>query len=94
MSAFIKEPGTDESLWNYMLAPFSYGMWWTVLASILVLIFSLSVTWYFGDKFGNQPEVQNYSFCNSWIIVLASFSQQGEHSFARISVVFVKIKYI
>jgi hypothetical protein len=79
MSVHIKELRTDEFTWNYMLAPFSYGMWWTVFASVLVLISFLSVTWYFGDKFGNHPEVENYSLCNSWITVLASFSQQGEN---------------
>jgi hypothetical protein len=80
MSVFIKELGTDESTWNYMLAPFSYGMWWTVFASMLVLTFFLSVTWYFGNKYGNHLEVENYSLRNSWFTMIASFSQQGENS--------------
>jgi hypothetical protein len=80
MSVFIKELRTDEFTWKYMLEPFSYEMWWAVFASVLVLISFLSATWYFGDKFGNNPEVQNYSLRNSWITVLASFSQQGENS--------------
>jgi membrane associated rhomboid family serine protease len=80
MAVFIKGLGADESTWNYMLAPFSHGMWWTIFASMLVLIFFLSVTWYFGEKYGNHPEAQNYGLCNSWITVLASLCQQGENS--------------
>jgi hypothetical protein len=80
MAVFIKELEADKSTWNYMLAPFSQEMWLTVFASMLVLTFFLSVTWYFGEKYGDHPEVQNYSLRNSWITVLASFSQQGEHT--------------
>jgi hypothetical protein len=83
MAVFIKELGADVSTWNYMLAPFSHGMWWTVFASMLVLTFFLSVTWYFGEKYGDHPEVQNYSLRNAWITVLASFSQQGENSWPQ-----------
>jgi hypothetical protein len=80
MTVFIREPGTDGSTRNYTLAPFSRGMWCVVFASMLVLTAFLSVTWYFGDKYGSHPEHQDYRACNSWITVLASFSQQGENN--------------
>ncbi|PNF35911.1 hypothetical protein B7P43_G06973 [Cryptotermes secundus] len=83
MSVHMQEPRTDGYTWSYMLAPFSYGMRWTVFASVLVLTAFLSTTWYFGDRFGNSPEVENYSLCNSWITVLASFFQQGHATTPR-----------
>jgi hypothetical protein len=79
MSVFIKELDTDESTWSYVLAPLSHGMWWTMVATMVILTLFLSFTWYFGDKYGDNPEDENYSLYNSWINVLASFCQQGEN---------------
>jgi hypothetical protein len=78
MSVFIKELGTDESTWSYVLAPLSSGMWWAVVASMLLLTLFLSLAWYFGEKYGNIREVDCYNIYTSWFSVLASFCQQGE----------------
>jgi hypothetical protein len=85
MSVFIKEFDTDESMWSYVLAPLSYGMWWAVVASMLLLALVLSFAWHFGDKYGNNREVESYSIYNSWINVLASFCQQGEYRLTKFS---------
>jgi heme O synthase-like polyprenyltransferase len=78
MSVFIKEIDTDESAWSYVLAPWSYGMWWALIAAVVMKALFLFGTWYLGAKYGNQPEDKNYSFYNSWIYVMASFCQQGK----------------
>lgn len=79
MSVFIKEIYTDESTWSYVLAPLSYGMWWALIAAMVMLALFLFATRYLGAKYGNQPEDKNYSLYNSWIDVMASFCQQGKN---------------
>jgi len=79
MSVFIKEMDTDESTWSYVLAPLSYGMWWALIAAMVMLALFLFATRYLGAKYGNQPEDKNYSLYNSWIDVMASFCQQGKN---------------
>jgi hypothetical protein len=73
----IKEIDTDESAWSYVLAPLSYGMWWALIAAMVMLAIFLFATWYLGAKYRNKPEDKNYSFYNSWIYVTTRFYQQG-----------------
>ena len=75
---FIKEIDTDESKWSYVLAPLSYGMWWTLIAAIVMLALFLFATRYLGAKYGNRPEDKNGSLYNSLTDVMASFCQQGK----------------
>ena len=79
MSVFIKEIDTDESTWNYVLAPLSYGMWWALVVAVAMSALFVSVTWYLGGKYGNQSEVKRYNLRNSWIHVMASYCQQGKN---------------
>lgn len=79
MSVFIKEIDTDDSTWNYMLAPLSYGMWWALIAAVMKVALFLCATEYLGARYGNQAEDKNFSFYNSWIDVMASFCLQGKN---------------
>jgi len=81
---FIKEPNMFESTRSYLLAPLSYGIWWTLVASVLLLALFLSVTWHLGVRYGNQQQFENYSFWNSWIDVFASFCQQSEYRITKL----------
>jgi hypothetical protein len=90
MSVFIEEIDTDESTWHYVLGPLSYGMWWALGAAMAMLALFLSATSYLGHKYGNQPEVKNYSFYDPWIDVMASFCQQGKNRSPNISCILYK----
>jgi hypothetical protein len=79
MSVFIKEIDTVESMWSYMSAPLSYGMWWALVAAMVMIALFLFATRYLGAKYGNQLEDKNYSLYSSWIDVMASFCQQGKN---------------
>jgi hypothetical protein len=89
MSVFIKEIDTDESTWHYVLAPLSYGMWWALVAAMVMLALFLSAMWYLEGKYGNQPEVKNCSFYDSLTSVMASFCQQGKNRSPNVQLHFI-----
>jgi hypothetical protein len=74
---FIKQPSLIEATADLLLAPFSVGLWLGVVTVFLILMFSLTATWYLGGRCSEEPE-DTFTFGVSWFCIFGSFCQQGK----------------
>ena len=71
---FIKYPGREAS-WTTFIDPFDISLWGSLLATLCLLYFLLSVSYYFGPEKKNNP--QTFTLVNNGLIVFASQLCQG-----------------
>ncbi|KAJ9596036.1 hypothetical protein L9F63_012769 [Diploptera punctata] len=70
---YIRKPDRQEVRWNKFLNPFSQGIWFSTIASVILMSVMLHLTY---DR-GDCVEKETYSFRNTPFLVCGLLCQQG-----------------
>jgi hypothetical protein len=66
-----------ESRPDILLAPFSAQFWSIFVTAFLILMLSLTATWYLSDRYACHKDYEVFGISNSWFFVISTFCQQG-----------------
>ena len=73
---YIRQPEPEETSGNYIVSPFTDGLWWTIFITIIVIIFVFIVDWIIRLKYGLQ---KSEDLSSSLFYIFSIFCQQGEY---------------
>ncbi|PNF31731.1 hypothetical protein B7P43_G12192 [Cryptotermes secundus] len=80
---FIRTPGSSYEALNNILAPFSSGLWFTILGAILLLAAFLSLSYHAVRSYDNTEKPDLYTVPMALFCVFEIFCQQGHDETPR-----------
>jgi hypothetical protein len=79
MILHVRQPEVDAEIRGFILSPFTFRLWLTLLVITMILIIALHVTWSVGMKHKTQrARDPAEDLSQSALYVFASFCMQGE----------------
>ncbi|PSN56459.1 Ionotropic receptor 163 [Blattella germanica] len=80
LTTYIRKESEGFSKWDHVIEPFSPSLWCTIFFSLIVFTILWSSTWYATVRMNISPESEEYTFENTWILVIGCFCQQGHET--------------
>jgi hypothetical protein len=72
----IRQPGLEETSGNFVMSPFTSGLWWTIFLTVITIIFVFAFDWIIRLKNGLQ---KSEDLPSSLFFIFSIFCQQGEY---------------
>jgi hypothetical protein len=76
MKVYIRQPKWEEIEGKYVTSPFTVGLWWTIIITIMSLIIAFLIDWKIRLNYGLK---KTEDLASSIFSIFTSFCQQGEY---------------
>lgn len=73
---FIRRPKLEKIRGNYIISPFTVGLWWTVIITIISLMITFVIDWRIRHNYGLR---KSEDLARSIFFIFSIFCQQGEY---------------